>query len=94
MKNLFRTNPLIQALGAALLLSLVACSGGVNFVAESDASTPVATLTGSPLLDQAIRNGGDYEMIDAIHSDHVTNASAVARADDSKRVAGVPAVRQ
>ena len=94
MKNVFRTHTLFQACGAALLLSLMACSGGANFGTQGDAGSPVASLTGSPLLDQAIRNGGDYEMIDAIHREHVSNASAAARADNSKHVAVVRAVRQ
>lgn len=93
MKTLFRINSVSHAVGGAMLLSLIACTGGANnFVADGNAgpafATPV-TLTGSPLLDQAIRTGGDYEMLDAIYVEHVSGGSSIAKADDPKRQAGV-----
>jgi hypothetical protein len=85
MKTLFRIS--------AMLLSLSACTGGAgNFVADGKAGpefAKIATLTGSPLLDQAIRAGGDYEMLDAIYVEYVVGGSSIAKADAPKREAAL-----
>lgn len=89
MKTLFRINAVSHLVGSVMLLSLIACTGEANnFVADGNAGPAIATtatLTGSPLLDQAIRTGGDYEMLDAIYVEYVAGGSSIAKADAPKR---------
>lgn len=93
MKTLFRINALSHVVGSAMLLSLIACTGEANnFVADGTAGpafATIATLTGSPLLDQAIRTGGDYEMLDATYVEYVVGGSSIAKAGAPKRDAAL-----
>ena len=87
MNSSIRSNSLSHALAAALLLALSACSGGASFfgtdanAGTTSAAPAVPSLTGSPMLDHAIRTGGDFEMVDSIRAEHVGNAQTVSRVD-------------
>lgn len=95
MNSVFRLSSLSHAFAGALLLSLAACSGSAGFFgADANAATitgstapAVASLTGSPMLDHAIRTGGDFEMADFIRSEQVANVQSVSKADTGTRTA-------
>ena len=88
MNCVFRLTSLSHVFAGAVLLSLTACSGSAGFGSDANAATTtgspapaVATLTGSPMLDQAIRTGGDFEMADFIRSEQVAGVQSVSKAN-------------
>lgn len=95
MNSNFRLSFLSHAFAGALLLSLAACSGTAGYLgADANAATTVGsatpavpTLTGSPMLDQAIRTGGDFEMVDFIR-EQVANVPPASRPGTATRAVG------
>ena len=90
MNSIFQTKSLSCAFAAAVVLALGACSGGAGFLGAdatsgtASSAATVVSLTGSPMLDHAIRTGGDFEMVDAIRAEHAANTQTVSRADTAR----------